>query len=199
MMRSKPFLLMTSAAATLSVKVVTSMPSISRIALTASHTLASSSTTIDLNLSMDRQPHRKSRSLPLGTRDLDIAAVFLDDAVAHGQAEPRALECLLGGEKGVKDLVDVFFRDAAAGVGKNDLDGVSVFARDHFDPARRRNGMDRVQEHVHDDLADLGGVRLDFGKVFVEFHLQLDALEGVLGLERVSNLGYGPVDVDHLR
>src|SRR5512142_1538527 len=155
MMRSKPLFLMTSAAATLSVKVVTSMPSISRIALTASHTLASSSTTIDLNLSMDRQPHRKSRSLPLGAHDLDIAAVFLDDAVAHGQAEPRALECLLGGEKRVEDLVDVFFRDAAAGVGKNDLDGVSVLARDHFDPARRRNGVDRVQEQMHDALADL--------------------------------------------
>src|SRR5512147_2376837 len=195
MIRSKPFFLMTSAAATLSVKVVTSMPSISRIALTASHTLASSSTMIDLNLSMDRQPHRKSRSLPLGARDLDIAAVFLDDAVAHGQTESRALECLLGGEKRVEDLVDVLFRNAAAGVGKNDLDGVSILTRDDFDPARRRNGVDRVQEHVHDDLADLGGVRLNVGKVFVEFHRQFDALEGVLGRERVRDLGNGPVDV----
>src|SRR5512147_128097 len=127
---------MTSAAATLSVKVVTSIPSISRIALTASHTPASSSTTIALNLSMNRQPHRKSRSLPLGARDLDVAPVLLDDTIAHGQTEPRALERVLGREEGVEDLVDVLFRDSPAGVGKDYLDGVSVPARSDLDPAR---------------------------------------------------------------
>src|SRR5512143_4075046 len=107
---------MASAAATLSVKVVTSIPSISRIAFTAAHTLGSSSTTIALNLFIDRQPHRKSRSLSYRTCNLDVAAVLLNDTIAYGQAQARALRCVLGGEEGVEDLADVLLWDARTGV-----------------------------------------------------------------------------------
>src|SRR5512144_2196326 len=103
---------MSAAAATLSVKVVTSIPSISRIAFTAAHTLGSSSTTTALNLFIDRQPYRKSRSLSYCTRNLDISAMLLNDTIAYGEAQARALRCVLGGEEGVEDLVDVLLWDA---------------------------------------------------------------------------------------
>src|SRR5262249_40831859 len=50
----------------------------------------------------------------------DEAAGLLDDAVDGGKAEPRALTDLLGREEWLEDLVDMFRRDALAGVA--DLD-----------------------------------------------------------------------------
>src|SRR5512139_213005 len=107
---------MASAAATLSVKVVTSIPSISRIAFTAAHTLGSSSTTTALNLFIDRQPHRKSRSMSHRTRNLDVAAVLLNNTIAYGEAQARTLRCVLGGEEWVEDPMEVLLWDARTGV-----------------------------------------------------------------------------------
>src|SRR5512134_3332578 len=100
MMRSYIVRFTSSTAPTLSVVVVTSMFSVSRMALTASHTLASSSTTSDRNLSIDRQPHGKRCPPAFPACHLDVPAVLLDDAVAHGKAEPRSFRHLLRGKKG---------------------------------------------------------------------------------------------------
>src|SRR5574341_1866455 len=103
-MSSNAFFRTISTAPTLLVVVMTSIPSSSRMAFMASHTLASSSTTSALILSMDRHPHRKGRPLPLNARDLDVSAVFLDDAVAHRQAEARPLGGAFGRKEGVENL-----------------------------------------------------------------------------------------------
>src|SRR5512139_2036462 len=50
----------------------------------------------------------------------DQAAVPLDDAVGHGQPEPRSLALALGGEKGLEDLAHVLLADAGARVGDGD-------------------------------------------------------------------------------
>src|SRR3990172_496382 len=143
-MRSKSFPRTRSTAPTLLVVVTTSIPSISRMAFMASHTLASSSTTSALILSMDRHPHRKCRPLPRNARDLDVATVFLDDAVAHGQAEAGALGGAFGRKKGVENLAHMLRRYARTGVAENDLDGLVRGPGRDLDLPRRGDGMDGV-------------------------------------------------------
>ena len=48
---------------------------------------------------------------------LDPTGVLQDDVAAQGQAEPRALAGILGGEEGLEDPPEVFRRDARAGIG----------------------------------------------------------------------------------
>ena len=154
--------------------MVTSIPSSSRIALTASHTLGSSSTTIALNLSTalssDRQPHGKCRSLAHGALDLDVAAVFFDDTIAHGQTQAGSLGRVLCREEGIEDLVQVLLGDArAAYPKKRSRRGFPLMPGADLDPAGRRDRMNGVQQHVHDDLADLRRVRHDLGEVVGSF------------------------------
>lgn len=50
----------------------------------------------------------------------------LDDFFGDGESEAGAFSGFLGGEEGVEDFVEEFFRDAAAGVPDEELDAVVV-------------------------------------------------------------------------
>src|ERR1700729_3856970 len=67
----------------------------------------------------------RAAARPVG--NFDGAVVLLNDTVAHGKAEARALARGLGGEERIVDAVHVFGRDAAAGIGYFDL-GTRAFA-----------------------------------------------------------------------
>ena len=54
--------------------------------------------------------------LPTVADDLDGPVVFLNDAAANRQPEPRPFPFFLGGEEGLHDLLQVLGRNAHAGV-----------------------------------------------------------------------------------
>ena len=63
-----------------------------------------------------RQEDLEMRAAPELALDVDEAAVTLDNAHHRGQAQPRSLAYSLGGEIRIVDLIQVFWRDALAGV-----------------------------------------------------------------------------------
>src|SRR5258708_4314686 len=100
--------------------MVTSYPSSSRIAPIVMATLGSSSTTSRLPLDMfhrpsDRQRNAERRAAPLAAAQFDRSSVGLHDALGDPQAEPGAL-FLLGREKRLENVLEVFFGDAFASV-----------------------------------------------------------------------------------
>src|SRR5262249_17624895 len=106
----------------------------------------------------------------------DEAAGLLDDAVDGGKAEPRALADLLGREEWLEDFVDMFRRDALAGVA--DLDQHVVARGDRFvgeacafrlleisrpdlELAAIRHCISGVDRKIYDHLLELGEVGAD--------------------------------------
>src|SRR5690606_18473966 len=61
---------------------------------------------------MERQIDAEGRALAHLAFGEDEASRLLDDAVDGGKAEPRPLPHFLGGEEGLEDLAEIFFRDA---------------------------------------------------------------------------------------
>ena len=80
-------------------------------------------------------------------------AVFLDDAVAHGEAQAGAAAGRLGGEEGIEDAVDMFARDAGTGIGDFDFDAAVVRARCALPPCRRQGMASRAfMKRIQEDL-----------------------------------------------
>ena len=63
-------------------------------------------------------------TLPGARNGFDGAAVFLNDAVGHGEPEPRAFFRGLGGKERIVDAAQMFGRDAVAGIDHFDDDAV---------------------------------------------------------------------------
>src|SRR5438105_4864107 len=104
---------------------------------------------------LERQVHDEVRSVPDLGLDLNMAAVFLDDAVADAQAQARPLAQRLGGEEGVKNAVPNSRINTVAVVLDVDLDAVlrRPGANDH--PAPLGAGVDGVGHQVEYDLINL--------------------------------------------
>src|SRR5208283_6008092 len=97
----------------------TRYPSVFRRSSSPSRISASSSTTRMEPLDMNRFPHRRKlhvegRAAPRRGTHINLPGMFLDDPVAHGQAQTRAAASWLGGEKGIENLMDVIARDPVA-------------------------------------------------------------------------------------
>src|SRR5690606_19374933 len=85
-----------------------------------------------------REGESESGAAALIVPCLDGAGVLLNDAVAHSEAQPRTIADALGGEKRVEDLVEIFFRNAAARVADLDQHLIYDHPRDQSDrPAGR--------------------------------------------------------------
>ena len=91
--------------------------------------------------------------------------MVLDDTVTDRQAQPRSLYFRLRGVERLKNQIDLFRRDADAGV----LDRHGNFIifmpgadRDH--PAALEAGIRRIVQKIEKDLLDLIGDRQDLGQ-----------------------------------
>src|SRR5208337_4161348 len=146
----------------------------------------SSSTTRIEPLDMDRFPDSREfdveGSTPAWRRaNINSAGVFLDDPVAHGQAETCAAPCRLGSEKRIKNLMDVFTGDAVARVNNFNLDAAIVRGSAHFQHSARGHGIARIQEKIQEDLLQLVGGTSHRRKAIAELldHANLRCLQGM--------------------
>src|ERR1035441_1496375 len=129
-----------------------------------------------------------------GALDMDLAGVFLDDAVGDGEAEAGAapvarLGHCFGGEERIVDALEILGSDAGAGVGDQRLD-VPVGQRGHAQTAAAGHGFLGVQQEVEKDLLQLAGVAVNGGELLgqVEIDDDLRGLELVFEQgKRVSN------------
>src|SRR5580700_3195558 len=92
--------------------MVTWYPSVLRRSSSPSRISASSSITRIEPLGMNRVPHGRKFDVercpsPRGGAHIDLAGMFFDNSVTHGQTEARAAASGLGCEKWVKYLMDV--------------------------------------------------------------------------------------------
>ena len=123
----------------------------------------------------ERQQNMKCRALGEFAFHFDLPGMFLDNAVHHGEAEPRAV--ILGREKGIEDMWNVFVADALAVVANGDAQNlvhISVRAGDGRHPFLGRPNFRRnhhftaalhcvhgVKEKVEEDLFELVRIGAD--------------------------------------
>jgi len=112
------------------------------------------------------------------TLNLDLAGVFLHDAVADRKPEPVPLRCPscgvgLGGKERIVDAMEMLALDAIAGVLNGDKDVFpSVFCCDPQGGVRCAvHGIFGVQHEVQNDLLQLALVPVDQGKRGIEVRL----------------------------
>src|SRR5690348_10302784 len=92
----------------------------------------------------------------------DVAAVLPDDAQGDGPAEAGAAADPLGGEEGFENAAEDVFVDPAPVVADVDLHPIGVeLAGADFDAPVRAHRLRRVDQDVHEDLAQLGRIALD--------------------------------------
>ena len=120
-----------------------------------------------------------------------MAAVLLDDAEAHGQAQTGAPAHFLGGKEGLENVVQILRGDAATGVRHLHLEPVPVFREKGLDGqgAPVFHGLDGVDEQIEKDLLEALGIPVHQGQVpgqvfskvnARESHLILHQLQGIL-------------------
>ena len=83
--------------------------------------------------------------------------MLLDDAVAHRKAQPGAAAGGLGGEERIEDAMQMFGRNARAGVGDFHFDRAVLRRGADFQHAARRHGVARVHEQVQKHLLEARG------------------------------------------
>src|SRR5580658_7076141 len=103
-----------------------------------------------------------------GRADIDLAGMFLDDAVAYGEAQACAAAAGLRREKGIENAVNVFARDACAGIHDFDFDAAVVRAGTHFEQAAAGHGVAGVQEKIQEDLLQFVRRAANRGKSFAK-------------------------------
>src|SRR5690349_16751927 len=83
------------------------------------------------------------------------AAMFLDDVIADGQTKPGSFPRFLGGKERFEDPVANFLRNTAAGIGNGNVDRIVVLPGSDCYFSLLFNGVGRIDEQVHEDLAQL--------------------------------------------
>src|SRR5215472_13031106 len=87
--------------------------------------------------------------------NINFSGMFLNDSVAHAQAETGATASRLGREKRIKNLMDVLARDSVTGIGHVDFHGAVVRSSFHLEHASLRHGIPGVQEKIQKYLLQL--------------------------------------------
>src|SRR5271169_4448724 len=152
------------------------------------------------DLSYHREFHGERCALSRRTLYVDLSGVFLNDAVGYRQPQAGAagmagLGFGLGGEKRIVDAMNVFLRDAAAGVRHRDADVVPV-ARGDGERASRGHGVFRVEEQVQEDLLQLSGVAEDRRQVRMQLRHNFDAGGFELVLQQRQRVLNNAIQVD---
>src|SRR5437762_5482805 len=92
----------------------------------------------------------------------NLPGMFLNDAVSDRESEARAAlrSRAIGrfcGEKGIVNALDVFLRNAAAGIGNHDVHAAAVGSA-HGEGSALRHGVFGVEEQIQEYLLQLAGV-----------------------------------------
>src|SRR5512146_1789489 len=129
---------------------------------------------------VERQRHHELSTAVGGRAIGDAPAVRLDQAVAHGQTQPRALARTLRGEEGREELWHEGGRHPGSAVADSQP-GTAVAAAGAEPDAPRAlrveaaDGVDRVGEEIEQHLLKLVPLPHDHGRLRIERALQLDA------------------------
>src|SRR5688572_2723846 len=114
------------------------------------------------DLPRERQAHQEGAPLASLADHLDRSLVVADDALAHRQAQARALAVGLGGEERLEDVRRFLGADTDAGVGDGHGEAGDAVRGAHFAPhgegAAAGHGVERVVEEVDEDLRELVAV-----------------------------------------
>src|SRR5262245_14619138 len=108
-----------------------------------------------------RKEDLEARALAGGALHLDVPAMARDDAVADRQTQTGPFAHRLGREERVEEARQIFGRDAAAVIGDLDEKLIADAATGEtnataFRPSRRFDSLNRVDQQVEQNLADLG-------------------------------------------
>src|SRR5277367_2381122 len=95
-------------------------------------------------------------SLSWSGTHVDFSGVLLDDAVTYRKAETGAPSGGLGGEERIENTLEIFRRNARAGVGDFNGDGTVVSESTNFEQSALRHGVPRVHEQIQEDLLQTG-------------------------------------------
>src|SRR2546430_16120171 len=143
-----------------------------------------------LRLGVTWQEHVETRPLANRALALDPAAMLLDDAEDHGEAEAGALAGVLGGEERLEDALTDLGGHAVAGGADTEPD---ILARPRLevpaqkvgvgnevggledDAAALGHGVARVEGEVHQHLADLARVGFDEPQIWGGAHFNVNA------------------------
>src|SRR5437773_1128152 len=114
-----------------------------------------------------RESHRKRRTPPRATDDVDPPAVRLGNPLGDGESQPRAGTLTgtrarrIGAPEAIEDVRQVSRGDADSGIGHAEGDPAVREAQLHAHGPARGSVLHGVGEEVQDQLADAGGVDRD--------------------------------------
>src|SRR5260370_9385108 len=115
--------------------------------------------------------------------------MFLDDAVTYRETEAGSAASGFSGEERIKDAMNVFAGNAAAGVRHFDFDAAIVRGSANFQHSSAGHGITRVQEKVQEDLLQLVGRATDGWKRFAQLLHHLNA-RGFLGVSHTRQRSF---------
>ena len=129
-----------------------------------------------------------------GALDMNLAGVLLNDAVGNGKAKAGAAPLAwsgrgLGGEERIVDALEMFGRDAGAGVGDHGFD-MAVDQRGDAQAAAAGHGFFGVEQEVEKDLLQLAGIAVNGGQIVYQLEVDDDLRGFELVLEqreRIAN------------
>src|SRR5438876_4616781 len=113
-------------------------------------------------LDMSRFPgrgelHVERSALPGRRAHVNLSRVLLDDAVADRQAEPGAAAVRFGGEKRIKNAVDILAGNSRAGIRDFDFDAAILRGGADFQHSSAEHGIARVQKEIQENLLQFVG------------------------------------------
>ena len=132
----------------------------------------------------------------------------LDDAVNDGEAEAAVVCALLCAEKGLEDVLKVFFINSCAGIRKSEYDVSpgrqvcvtsicnAVLGRD-YQAATVRHGFNGVHAHVEQRLLDVIGIGMNRPETILDTCVNGNEL-GHGPLENMADIAYRHAQVQRV-
>jgi len=113
-----------------------------------------------------------------GALNLDLAGMFLDDAVRHRKSEPGAatvtrLRHCLRGEKRIVDSLQMLGSDTTSAV-RDDCFNVPVYCRGNAEIASAWHCLFSVEQEIQKHLLQLPGIAVDRRKLRVQIEIDLN-------------------------
>src|SRR5437016_4580795 len=113
---------------------------------------------LDMDRFLDRGEFYVERSALARRRaDINLSGMLLDNAVTHGKTEAGAAAAGFGGEKRIKDAMNVLAGDASARVRDFDFDASVMRCGPDFEHSSTGHGISCVQKQVQENLLQLVG------------------------------------------
>src|SRR6478609_7199069 len=105
------------------------------------------------------QPNGEGGAFPRLAFDRNAASMLLNDPMHHRESKSGAFSNFFRREERGKDLAEILARNAMAGVGDHQHDGVRLCLDRDPQDAPVRHGMQSIDKEVQQNLADL--IRID--------------------------------------